>query len=109
MTEIAQTPTPPYYVVIFTSLRTEGDEGYGAMAEAMVELAAQHPGFLGMESVRSGLGITVSYWANLEAIKGWHQHAEHQLAQKLGYQKWYQAFKVRVCKVERDYGFEQTA
>ncbi|WP_086480593.1 antibiotic biosynthesis monooxygenase family protein [Oceanospirillum sanctuarii] len=104
MTDIAQTPEPPYYAVIFTNQRTEGDEGYGAMAERMVELAAEQPGFLGVESVRDGLGITVSYWESLEAIKHWKQNAEHQEAQRLGHEKWYASFKLRVAKVERDYG-----
>lgn len=104
MTDIAQTPEPPYYAVIFTNHRTEGDEGYGAMADRMVELAAEQPGFLGVESVRDGLGITVSYWESLEAIKHWKQNAEHKEAQRLGHEKWYASFKLRIAKVERDYG-----
>jgi heme-degrading monooxygenase HmoA len=105
MTIIAATPTPPYYAVIFTSLRTEGDNGYGDMAAAMVELAAQQPGYLGIESAREDLGITVSYWSDLESIKNWKLNAEHTQAQKLGHEKWYASFKVRISKVERDYGF----
>lgn len=105
--DIAQTPEPPYYAVIFTSLRTAGDNGYGQMADRMVELAAQQPGFLGVESAREGLGITVSYWASLEAIAHWKQQAQHLVAQRLGREKWYAAFKLRVCRVERDYGFER--
>ena len=101
---IAQTPQPPYYAVIFTSLRTEVDESYGHMADAMVELAKQQPGYLGIESARDGLGITVSYWESLEAIRNWKENAQHQVAQKLGKEKWYTAFKTRICKVERDYG-----
>ncbi len=104
MTDIAQTPEPPYYAVIFTNHRTEVDEGYGAMADRMVELAADQPGFLGVESVRDGLGITVSYWESLEAIKHWKQNAEHKEAQRLGHEKWYASFKLRIAKVERDYG-----
>jgi heme-degrading monooxygenase HmoA len=107
MSSIALTPHPPYYAVIFTSLRTEGDNGYSEMSEKMVSLASSQPGFLGMESVRDGLGITVSYWESLEAIRAWHRNAEHQIAQKAGYQKWYQSFQVRICKVEREYGFEK--
>jgi heme-degrading monooxygenase HmoA len=107
MTGIAATPEPPYYAVIFTSLRTESDDGYGAMAQRMVELAAQQPGFLGVESVRAeGLGITVSYWESLEAIKAWRDNAEHRVAQAKGRSQWYQQFRLRICKVERDYGFE---
>ena len=109
MTDIAHTPAPPYYAVIFTSLRTDGDEGYAAMSEKMVSLAAAQPGFLGIESVRSGLGITISYWSSLEAIRAWHTNLEHQLAQKMDYRKWYQTFKVRVCKVERDDAFERSS
>jgi heme-degrading monooxygenase HmoA len=101
---IAQTPEPPYYAVIFTSLRTEEDNGYANMGDAMVELASQQPGYLGIESVRDGLGITVSYWATLEDIKNWKENAQHQLAQKMGKEMWYAAFKTRICKVERDYG-----
>ena len=107
MNGIAATPKPPYYAVIFTSLRTEGEHGYGAMAQRMVDLAAQQPGFLGVESVRTeGLGITVSYWESLEAIKGWRDNAEHRVAQEKGRSQWYQQFRLRICKVERDYGFD---
>lgn len=102
---IALTPQPPYYAVIFTSLRTEGDNGYENMADAMVSLAEEQPGYLGIESAREGLGITVSYWATLEDIKNWKANAQHLLAQKLGKEMWYSDFKVRVCKVERDYSF----
>ncbi|MDN3556858.1 antibiotic biosynthesis monooxygenase family protein [Halomonas maura] len=104
MSEIAHTPEPPYYAVIFSSHRTEGDRGYAEMAERMVALAAQQPGFLGMESAREDLGITVSYWDSLEAIRDWKMHAEHREAQRLGHQQWYSGFRVRVAKVERDYG-----
>ncbi len=103
---IARTPEPPYYAVIFSSLRTVGDRGYGAMAERMVELAAQQPGFLGVESARTpdGLGITVSYWSSEEAIAAWKANAEHRTAQEVGQRVWYSDFQLRVAKVERDYG-----
>ncbi|WNJ97737.1 antibiotic biosynthesis monooxygenase [Vibrio ruber] len=104
MSLIANTPKPPYYAVIFTSHRTEGDNGYGQMAERMVELAAKQPGFLGVESAREDVGITVSYWSDLESIRQWKANAEHQEAQKLGHDKWYSSFKTRISKVERDYG-----
>src|SRR4051812_11811980 len=100
---IAGTPTPPYYAVLFTSRRTEADpEGYEHMAERMLELAARQPGFLGVESARGedGLGITVSYWDSLEAIERWGKHAEHRLAQHLGRTRWYEAFSLRVSRVE---------
>ena len=103
---IAQTPTPPYYAVIFTSVRTEGDHGYAAMAERMVELAKQQEGFLGVESARNEVGITVSYWRDLEAIRRWKENSEHSFAREKGRQEWYQSFKVRISRVERDYGFE---
>ena len=104
--DIAKTPEPPYYAVIFTSLRTEGDRGYGHMAERMVELAAQQPGFLGVETARTpeGLGITVSYWASEEAIAAWKAHADHRVAQEAGQRVWYAGYHLRVAKVERDYG-----
>jgi heme-degrading monooxygenase HmoA len=105
----AQTPEPPYYAVIFTSLRTpEDDPGYAAMATRMEELAAEQPGFLGVESARGsdGLGITVSYWASLEAIRAWRQHAEHRLAQHSGRERWYQWYRLCVCRVETAYPFE---
>ncbi len=103
---IASTPAPPYYAVIFTSLRTPGDRGYGHMADRMVELAAQQPGFLGVESARTpdGLGLTVSYWASEEAIRAWKAHAEHQVAQETGRRTWYADYFLRVAKVERAYG-----
>ena len=104
MSLIANTPAPPYFAVIFTSTRTEGDNGYGQMANRMVELAEQQPGFLGIESAREDIGITVSYWADLDSIKNWKANAEHIEAQKTGRKSWYGSFKVRISKVEREYG-----
>jgi len=102
---IANTPQPPYYAVIFTSLRTEGDHGYSDMAAEMEELAKQQPGYLGIESARQGLSITVSYWESLEAIRNWKANARHLFAQQQGREKWYEQYKTRICRVERDYEF----
>ena len=102
-------PTPPYYAVIFTSLRSSSDpEGYAVTAERMVELAHQQPGYLGIESARGedGLGITVSYWSSLEAIRAWREHAEHRLAQESGRTKWYSRYSLRVARVERAWEFD---
>jgi heme-degrading monooxygenase HmoA len=102
----APTPRPPYFAVIFTSLRTREDEGYGRASERMVELAAQQPGFLGVESVRGadGFGITVSYWASLESIASWKRDEEHRAAQDSGRRLWYAEYQVRIVEVTRDYG-----
>lgn len=99
----AATPQPPYYAVIFTSVRTDSDNGYGEMARQMVELAAKQPGFLGIESARQEIGITVSYWSSLEAIKAWKENLDHRQAQSRG-KDWYAQFRVRICRVEREYG-----
>ena len=102
----AETPEPPYYAVIFTSRRAADDGAYAKMAKRMVALAAQQPGYLGMESARGadGLGITVSYWNSAEAIAAWRANAEHLAAQALGKRSWYEHYEVRVAKVERAYG-----
>ena len=102
----ANTPTLPYYAVIFTSQRNEGDAGYGAMADRMVALAAQQDGFLGVESARdgAGLGITVSYWRSEAAIIAWRKNAEHRIAQETGKADWYRNYQVRIARVEREYG-----
>lgn len=105
MNLIADTPTPPYYAVIFTSLSTDSTQGYAQMAEKMVALAAKQPGFLGIESARQQVGITVSYWQDLESIKNWKAEAVHMQAQKLGRDLWYSAYTTRVAKVEREYSF----
>lgn len=107
MTKIAKTPKPPYYAVVFTSTRTEGDLEYAEMANRMVELAEKQEGFLGVESARNEIGITVSYWESLEAIKNWKFRTEHTEAREKGRSIWYKAFKVRICKVEHEYGFEK--
>lgn len=101
----AATPEPPYYAVIFSSQRTEGDRGYGHIADRMVELAAQQSGFLGVETVRGadGFGITVSYWTSLEAIGAWKRDAEHQAAQETGKRLWYADYQLRIAMVERAY------
>jgi len=105
MSEFAATPEPPYYAVIFTSVRTEGDAGYGETAERMEELAGEVPGYLGIESARGadGFGITVSYWASEAAIAEWKRHIEHQAAQARGKREWYTHYQIRVAKVERAY------
>jgi heme-degrading monooxygenase HmoA len=109
MSKPVQTPEPPYYAVIFTNTRTAVDEGYGDMATKMVEMAAQQPGFLGVDSVRGedGLGITVSYWESEEAIANWRANGEHRLAQGQGFGKWYAEFVTRVAKVERARTFKR--
>jgi heme-degrading monooxygenase HmoA len=104
--EIAQTPQPPYYAVIFSSLRTDDTDNYQKTSDRMVELARQQPGYLGYESSREQLGITVSYWKSLEDIRNWKKNSEHLFAQRQGRERWYQAYKTRICKVERDYGFD---
>ena len=104
MSDIADTPDPPYYAVIFCSHRNDGDNGYAGMAKRMAELAAEQPGFLGIESAREGLGITVSYWDSLESIANWKANAEHREAQRLGRTHWYKDFRVRVAKVTWEYG-----
>jgi heme-degrading monooxygenase HmoA len=105
---IATTPKPPYYAVIFSSITTEDTEGYNIMAEKMVELVKKQPGFLGHESARNAIGITVSYWDSLEAIKNWKVVSEHLIAQQMGKDKWYASYKTRICLVERDYGFDNS-
>ena len=94
-----------YYAVIFTSQQTETIEGYDEMAQTMENLAKQQPGYLGIESARSEIGITVSYWESIQAIKNWKANLDHQMAQKLGRKQWYAWYKVRICKVEREYEF----
>jgi heme-degrading monooxygenase HmoA len=99
-------PEPPYYSVIFSSKRTPGENGYALTADRMVELAADQPGFLGVESVRGadGFGITVSYWTSREAIAKWRSQAEHQIAQEAGKALWYEHYELRIARVERAYG-----
>lgn len=105
---LAGTPEPPYVAVIFTSLRREPadgrDDGYGVMAARMEELAARQPGYLGIESARDEVGITVSYWADEDAARAWKQVAAHLVAQQRGRDVWYSDYRVRVAVVHRDYG-----
>ena len=104
MATSAATPSPPYYAVIFTSVRVDGDNGYAETDARMTQLAMEQPGFLGLESARQEIGITVSYWSSLEAIKAWKENLEHRNAQGRA-KDWYKSFRVRVCRVEREYGF----
>jgi heme-degrading monooxygenase HmoA len=107
---LAHTPEPPYYAVVFTS-RFDSDDpaGYEAMAVRMSDLAARQPGYLGIESVRQGdgLGITVSYWEDLDAVHAWSRHADHLVAQEQGRSRWYAGYEVRVCRVERAYSYRR--
>jgi len=103
------TPKPPYYAVIFSNQRAEGDNGYGETADRMVELAETMPGYLGFETARGedGFGISVSYWESEEAIANWKRQAEHLEAQRRGRAEWYESFTLRVAKVERAYGMKK--
>jgi heme-degrading monooxygenase HmoA len=101
-------PQPPYYAVIFSSLRNDADaQGYAQAAERMLALAAQQPGYLGVESARGedGFGITVSYWEIEQAIAAWRMHAEHAAVREQGRRDWYAHYELRVARVERAYGF----
>ena len=105
---IANTPEVPYYAVIFTSqLKRKMQEGYDEMADRMVELASKQKGFLGVESARNEVGITVSYWKDLSSTKKWKENSEHTIAREKGRKYWYSTFKTRIAKVEHDYVFEK--
>ena len=104
---IANTPKAPYYAVIFSSMRTDIDDNYSEVADKMVELANVQDGFLGLEFARNELGITVSYWRDLESIKKWKENTDHSIAREKGRKEWYSAFKTRIAKVERDYSFDK--
>ncbi len=107
MTTPAETPQPPYYAVIFTSLRTDEAQGYDETAALMQQLAQAAPGYLGFESAQDGdFEITVSYWRDEEALAAWKRHMDHAAAQRLGRERWYAAYRVRIARVERAYGFE---
>ncbi len=99
--------TPPYYAVIFTTVLSDNLEGYDAMAIKMEELAKRQEGYLGIESARSEVGITVSYWRNLDAIVQWKNNIVHTEARDMGREKWYKKYQLRICKVEREYGFNK--
>lgn len=103
---IAHTPEAPYYAVIFSSIRTNNEKGYAEMAERMTSLAREQEGFLGVESARNELGITVSYWKDLESIKRWKAHSEHIIAQEKGKSDWYKFYKTRIAVVEKEYEFK---
>jgi heme-degrading monooxygenase HmoA len=103
--QIAGTPPPPYLAVVFTSVRSPGDDdGYAETAAAMAALARTQPGYLGLETAREHLGITASYWRDDIAARAWKRVAEHLVAQRRGLQSWYVDYRVRVATVERDYG-----
>ena len=104
---IANTPKAPDYAVIFISTMTEGENGYNEASERMTKLVSEQKGFLGVESARNEIGITVSYWESLEAIRNWKMHMEHSQVREKGRSMWYNNFKVRICKVEREYEFEK--
>jgi len=102
---VARTPEPPYVAVVFTSVRSDVDQGYAAMSRRMEELACCQPGYLGLESARDeGCGITVSYWVDEATAAAWKQVAEHLVAQERGRSTWYDDYRVRVATVTRDYG-----
>ena len=105
MSRFAPLPELPYYAVVFSNQASQSPDGYAAMAAKMNDIAKTMPGYLGMESTRDvdGFAITVSYWRDEEAIKGWRNHAKHQIAQEIGRERWYEHFALRVAKVERHY------
>ena len=104
---LASTPKPPYYAVIFTSIQTDFDgEGYGKAAQRMVELAEKEDGFLGIDTAREEIGVTVSYWRDLASILKWKNNIEHVAVRKKGKISWYKAYTTRICLVEKEYSWE---
>jgi len=99
----------PYFAVIFTSKHSGNIEGYSEMAIKMEILAKKQTGFISMDNARNDIGITVSYWESLEAIKKWKQQTDHLEAQLKGRQDWYSWYHVRICKVEHEYEFGKEA
>jgi len=104
---IAKTPPPPYYAVIFTSIRTDINLDYSEMAAEMERLVEIQHGFLGFESARDQIGITISYWKDLDSIRSWRENSAHRIAREKGREIWYDSFHVRIAKVEHDYGFQK--
>ncbi|MFF1447524.1 antibiotic biosynthesis monooxygenase family protein [Streptomyces sp. NPDC058274] len=100
---------PPYYAVVFTSVRTEESDGYGETGERMEELVRGVPGFLGMDHARTpgGLSITVGYFKDEAALQQWRSDAEHRAAQRRGRAEWYERYTLHVAKVERSHGYER--
>lgn len=98
---------PPYYAVIFTTIVSDNLDGYLKAAKRMEILAAKQKGYLGIESARAEIGITVSYWETLEAISNWKNNIEHTEIRNTGREVWYKKYQLRICKVEHEYGFEK--
>lgn len=97
---------PLFYAVIFTSKLTGvAIEDYERNAAKMEDLCAQQPGFLGMDSARSEVGITVCYWQSLADIENWRSHLDHKSVQEKGIEIWYESYDVKVCLVEKHYSF----
>lgn len=103
--KIAQTPPPPYYAVVFCSTLRDETSGYHEMSELILELANQQKGFLGFESAREEIGISISYWKDIESIRDWKNQSDHLIAQQLGKDIWYKTYRIRICRVDREYGF----
>lgn len=108
MSKIAKTPKAPYYAVIFTSIRTLEENGYGKVADELMDMVSRQEGFLGAESVRNteGFGMTISYWDSLDSINKWKKNDPHMKAKELGRKMWYSQYMIRICKVEWDHFFE---
>ncbi len=102
---LASTPKPPYYAVIFTSLKSENNKGYDEMANKMMKLASEQDGFLGVETAKENIGITVSYWRDLESIRIWKENEQHTVARSKGKSLWYSSFTTRIALVEKEYSF----
>jgi len=100
-----KTKFEPYYAVIFTSTQGEQIEGYSEMAEKMELIAKEQDGFIGIDSARNDVGITVSYWQDLDSIKKWKQNSEHLIAQRKGRSQWYNWYNVRICKIKKEYEY----
>ena len=108
MAMIVKTPKPPYYTVVFTSVRTNIDEGYTEMNDSLWEDAQKLDGFIGSESLRNedGFGVTVLYFKDMETIHEWSKYQKHLRAKEMGKQKWYADYRVRIAKVEHEYGMK---
>lgn len=99
----ADTPKPPYYAVIFTSKLKDSPDGYDQMSDHIEDMIKDQDGYLGMESARNEIGITVCYWKDIDSIKKWSENLDHKIAKEKGKAKWYDSYRVRISKVEIEY------
>ncbi len=98
-------------VIFEVQTKPERHHEYLDLAAALRADLEAMPGFISVERFQSliepGKILSLSFWADEAAVRGWREHATHHQTQLRGRGEIFLDYRLRVAAVIRDYGMFQ--